>query len=240
MPENKFYLPTSRQRVSVIGRTGSGKTHLSMWLLSHANFHSQPWIIIDFKREDFFQELRDSHYKSIEDLYLDSPIPRKPGLYRVQPEPDEHDELQEFLYKIWRKRKTGVFTDEAHMMPPRGAFPTLLTQGRSLQIPMITVTQKPAWISKFVFSEADYFAIFHLTDEVDRKRVMQFVPANLDVPLPEHHSYWHDVNRYRTFPLKPVPDRDTILQRFHSRLGEQKSWSGFISHGQSKIGSRWF
>ena len=130
------------------------------------------------------------------------------------------------------------------MMPRRGAFPALLTQGRSKKIPMIVVTQKPSWVSQFVFSEADFFSVFHLNDWRDRQRVMEFVPADLSNDLPEHYSHWHDVSKRLTLPLAPVPDRDSIVDRFKRRLEQSKSrgsvWNGFTSPGQSKTGSRWF
>jgi hypothetical protein len=240
-----FRFPTGKQRVSVMGHTGSGKTHLSTWLLSHADWHRKPHVIVDFKYDDFFREIERSTYKGIEELQLTDKIPRKPGLYIVHPLPHETDELDEFLWKIWEKERTGVFVDEAHMMshsPKHGAFRALLTQGRSKNIPMITVTQRPAWVSKFVFSEADYYSVFHLTDDTDKKRVMEFVPADLRKDLPEYHSYWHDVAKRKTNILTPVPDRATILARFQARLGEarQSKWNAFTSHGQSRTGSRWF
>lgn len=240
-----FRLMNNTQRHSIIGRTGSGKSHFGVWLLSHMNWHKQPWVIIDFKGEELFDRIQHDNFKGMTELSLNQKVPRKPGLYIVRPMPHQHEELDKFLWNIHARERTGLFVDEAHMMPSPaqryGAFSALLTQGRSKRVPIIVITQKPSWVSKFVFSEADFYSVFHLNDWKDKQRVMEFVPADLSNNLPEHHSYWHDVARNTTYSLRPLPDRDTILSRFQSRLeGVNTRWNGFTSHGQSKIGSRWF
>jgi hypothetical protein len=246
MPDNPILrLPNGTQRASVMGHTGSGKTHLSMWLLSHANFHKQPWVIVDYKYDDFFRRLNREVYRGITEIDVHSKVPRSPGLYVMHPLPTEHDELNDFLMRVWSRERVGLFFDEGHMLPkaPRyPSVPTLLTQGRSKRIPIIMVTQKPSWVSQFAFSEADFFSVFHMNDWRDRQRVMEFVPVDLEHDLPERHSYWHDVARRDTKVLLPLPDRDTILSTFKRRVGERKGllWNASSSHGPLKTSLRWF
>lgn len=242
-----FRLPGVSHQVSVIGHNGSGKTHLSTWLLSHANWTARPWLIVDFKLEPLFHDIQRMGPGSLRELSLDSTVPRKPGLYIVRPRPNEKDHLDEFLWRIWARGKTGLYVDEAHMMPlhptRHGAFQAILTQGRSKEIPRIVVTQKPSWVSPFVFSEANFYALFYLQDWRDKKRVLEFVPIpdKLEHDLPEYHSYWHDAGQRRTYTLHPVGDRDSILNRFRNRLATRGSkWNAFTSLGQSKTGLRWF
>ena len=238
-------LPNGSQRAAVMGHTGSGKTHLSMWLLSHANFHRQPWIIVDYKYDPFFRELGKEH-RAITEIDVRDKVPRRAGLYIMHPLPTEHDELNDFLMRVWSRERTGLFFDEGHMLPkaPRyPAVPTLLTQGRSKRIPIIMVTQKPSWVSQFAFSEADFFSVFHMNDWRDRQRVMEFVPVDLEHNLPERHSYWHDVAKQDTKVLRPLPDRATILGTFVRRLAAKtgvEKWSGSTLPGHPKTLSRWF
>jgi hypothetical protein len=93
---------------------------------------------------------------------------------------------------------------------------------------MIVVTQRPSWVSRFVFSEADFFSVFHMNDRRDRKTIEEFVPIDLEKPLGEHHSHWFDVKNNTKFLLKPVPKEDTILEKFRQRLRGMKGWNGFI------------
>jgi len=228
-----FRLPAATNRVSIVGRNGSGKTVMAAWLLAQANTRSKPWVIVDFKGEEFL-----SNIPGVEEITLRQTA-KKPGVYIVHPVPDE-DGIEDFLWRIWQRGKTGVYVDEAHMLHGSSAFQALLTQGRSKGIPMITITQRPSWVSRFVFSEADFYSIFHLNDRRDRNIVAQFIPQDLERPLPEYHSYWHDVKRYKTFHLQPVPDQDKIADQIASRLGSVTQWTAPTSHGPSKIGSRWF
>lgn len=214
---SEFRLPNNTQRLAIMGRTGSGKTVLGFWALSHANFDRKPWVIIDYKH--------DKHLNSIprlEEIDLKDRVPKQAGLYIVHPTPNQKEDIDAFLWKIWEKENTGVFIDEAFVIPDSEGFDAILTQGRSKHIPIIALTQRPKFITKFVFTEADFFAVFHLQWSKDRAHVMEFVPADLREELPKHHSYWHDVGHNSTFVLKPVPDPDSILDRFHSRLVQRR------------------
>lgn len=243
-PAIDFRLPSPTQRISVMGHTGSGKTHFAMWALSHANWNKRPWLIVDYKGDPWFHHLNKSVPKLISEIDVTDKVPRQPDLYIVQPLPTEQQEVNDLIMRVWAKGKTGLFFDEGHMLPkaPRyPAVPAVLSQGRSKSIPVIMVSQKPSWISQFAFSEADYFSLFHLQDWRDRQRAMEFIPVNLENPLPHRHSYYHSVENQSTIVLRPLPDRDTIVSTFRRRLGERPSlWSGFTSHGLQKTSSRWF
>lgn len=210
-----------------MGRTGSGKTHLSTWLLSHAAFDRMPYIILDYKRD---QEMLAKLEKAdlVTEISINKSPPKKKGLYIVHPRPDEQEAVEKFLWKIWDNERIGLYVDEAHMLGPHNApFQALLTQGRSKKIPVITVTQKPAWISRFVFSEADFYSVFGFNDIRDQKTVNNFVPVDLSKRLDEHWSHWYDVKRHKIFILAPVPNSDTILDRFQTRLKGARKWSVF-------------
>lgn len=224
----EFRLPNNTEHVSVIGQNGTGKTQLAAWLLSRASFDKMPWVIIDYKREQLFARTHGIQQLGLFGGRPPWKRPRRPGLYIIQPQPWEKDELEDFLYNIWRKGKCGVYFDEAHMIPKQedGAFQALLTQGRSKQIPLIVLTQRPAYVSRFVMSEAKFFSIFHLNDRRDRDTVASFVPVPKDYDLPKYHSYWHDVGDRTTFVLQPVPEANIIRSRIEARLSERRSfWS---------------
>ena len=204
-----------------MGRTGSGKTQAGAWLLSLAPFHQQPYIIIDFKHDDLLNSIDRSR-----EIGLHEKLPTVPGVYIVHPGPGDADALENFLFKVWRQERIGLLFDEAYMVPDQEAFQAILTQGRSKHIPAIILTQRPVWISRFVFSEADYYAVFHLNDRRDQKSVQEFTPQtplfDLSARVPDYHFRWYDVgNDYSTL-VKPVPDRETILETFEKRLAPKK------------------
>lgn len=226
-----------------MGRTGSGKTQAGAWLLSRANWTDQPWIIIDTKYDDTILNDIDG----VETIDLTKKLPKHAGLYITHPLPDQQEETERFLWRIWSQGRTGIFVDEGYMLPNsgphgRGAFAAILTQGRSKHIPLIALVQRPAWVSRFLFSEADYHQVFRLLHSDDQTTVEKFVPRDMDMALPQYWSWWHDVQQAKVFRLRPVPDRVSLLTTFDDRfrqLREKRSarrWRRFISPGQSTTG----
>jgi hypothetical protein len=217
-----FRLPSNKQRVAVMGRTGSGKTQFGAWLLSQAGFDRQPYIIVDYK----IDELLNASDR-IQEIGLNE-VPRKPGLYIIHPLPSEGEEVDAWLWKIWERERVGLYIDEGYRVPTDGAFDAIMQTGRSKHIPAIILTQRPTWISRFVFSEADFYVAFHLQDLRDRVTAQQFMPAGTllrgkeIVRIPEFHSKWYDVGSDRLFTLKPVPDAETILDVIDTRLSPKR------------------
>lgn len=209
-------LPSKRDRITIVGRTGGGKTQAALWHLSHQNFDTQPWVIFDYKMEDAINSIEGAEHIDV------GYIPKHPGIYIAHPLPSQGPEVDEHLFAIWGKEKIGVYCDEGYMMGEGMGFLACLTQGRSKRIPMIVLTQRPVSISRFVFSEAQYFQIFSLNDKRDIKTVNSFAPIPFGVPLKEFHSYYYDVKKDVVNILKPVPMEDVTLQRIEDKLGARK------------------
>jgi DNA helicase HerA-like ATPase len=216
-----FKLPNLTQRLTVIGSTGSGKTRFGVWALSESGFDKQPFVILDYKRDDLIEQVDRAREIGLNE------VPKAPGLYVLRPTPVVHDEhVENWLWKVWAKGHVGLYADEAYMLPKGSpAFNAILTQGRSKRIPVTTLTQRPSWVSRFVFSEANHYAIFNLSDGDDVKTTQRFVPkqhGSLEEPLPRFHSRYFDRDANELHILKPVPSDDDILGRLHERLKPRK------------------
>jgi hypothetical protein len=220
-------LPDDTQRLSIVGRTGSGKTVAAIWHLSNANFHEMPWVVYDFKRDKSLARIGDFAQQDLPVAYIGTDtVPREPGIYFVQPHPDETEAVQTQMWRIWEQENIGVYADEGYLVcgpaNQNSAFRSLLTQGRSKHIPMIILSQRPVWLDRFVFSESDFYQVFHLNHVGDRKKMMEYIPANISASLPPYHSYYHDVSEGETFVMKPVPEMEVILSTFEKRLEAMK------------------
>jgi DNA helicase HerA-like ATPase len=211
-------LPSPQNRTAVIGSTGSGKTQLACWLLSTRDFNSRPWVIFDFKGDSLIEKINP-----LEISIFGNP-PTKPGLYVVRPIPDLHDDaVTDFLWKCWAQGHIGIYIDEGFMIGNRNpAFNACLTQGRSKYIEMIILSQRPVWMSKFVFSEANFFAVMRLTIKGDQKTVGEYLGDNRINSLPQFHSFWYDVERQSGVVFEPVPDQAQILRTFEQRLNRKR------------------
>lgn len=214
-------LPNTTQRVINIGKTGSGKTVAGLWHLSKAHIDLMPWIVIDFKTDRIINSIPRAHY-----IEFEEDVPKKPGVYIVQPLPNETGvALEEFLWKVWAQGNTGLFVDETYVLGlNNAAFNAILTQGRSRHIPVIANTQRPVWISRFAFSEADFFHVFELNDASDKDRIAEFTPIPVDEFLPAYHSYYYDVAQKSLHKLAPVPNEAEILKSFDTKL-KRKSFT---------------
>lgn len=215
-------LPTDQHRTTVIGSTGSGKTQFACWLLSSRDFDRKPWVIFDFKEDDLIAEL------GAKEIKITAKPPKKPGLYVVRPEAEfQNKEIEAFLMACHEQENIGLFIDEGYMIPKGSrAFRKILTQGRSRRVPVICLTQRPAWIDRFVFSEANFFAVFRLTDEDDVLTVKRFIGkhgrALVNHGLAEYTCVWFDVGggsgNGKVSLCLPVPSADVIIKAFQRRL----------------------
>lgn len=213
-------LPDDSQRLTVVGRTGSGKTQAAVWHLAQRSWDTQPWIVYDFKYDDLINAIPGVVHITPDEL------PTKPGIYLTHPHPDDTEPVRRQMRRIWEVRNIGVFVDEGYMVcspqQPNPEFRSLLTQGRSLKIPIIILSQRPVWLDRFVYSESDFYQVFALNDVRDRKTIMSYVPANINERLPDFHSYYYDVGRDDLVVMKPVPDRQAILRIFEQRQAAMK------------------
>src|ERR1700733_9211004 len=188
-------LPGVEDRTLIIGRTGSGKTWFGLWLLSKMPIDSMRWFIVCFY-----------------------------GVFVVRPFPTQETEMEEYFMQIWDAEGIGLYIDEGVMVANNAALDAILIQGRSKQIPVIMLSQRPVGISRFAFSESQYFVVFPNHDKRERKTISEFTPifptsASLDeIMLPRYHSYYYEVTGNRVTKLAPVPDITTILATFERKL----------------------
>jgi hypothetical protein len=214
--------PDDTQRLVIIGRTGTGKTLAALWHLSARSYLDMPWIIFDYKRDKALAALE------ADELALSAKTaPSKPGLYIVHPIPERDDAaVERLLWEIWSKGDVGIYVDEGYMIGASSeALRAILTQGRSKNIPVILLSQRPVWLTRFAWSEADFFQVFQLNSKDDIRSVRNFVPYDFEERLADFHSVYYDVGRDRLTHFQPVPDESAILSKFRVSRARPKSKS---------------
>jgi hypothetical protein len=229
-----FDFPGTRDRVTVNGMTGSGKSTFALWLVAEsADFHRKPWIIIDYKREDIVvAALKEGLFKP---LAVNAKLPRKPGMYVVQPDAKAGPgPVVELLWNVYDQGSIGLFLDEATMIPELrgeansgGPFQSILSQGRSKVIPTYVLCQRPVHVNNMVFTENNFYCAFRLRGSKDLDKVTDYIPERSrdfkrvwsdDIVLPKYHSRWYDAQQDRSFILRPSPNADKILDVYAHRI----------------------
>lgn len=226
---SEFKLPHGGEHTAIWGMTGSGKTQLGLFLLSRKNLRRETHVAIDYKGEKFFDKLE--RIREIDE----KEVPSTPGLYLLRPHPrDPDDVMEEWMWKVWEHENIGLYFDEGYMVPSpeKGSFQALLTQGRSKHTPVITLSQRPVKVSRFVPSEASHVVMFHLNDDRDIDTVRGIVPRDFPywIPpefngeLPRFHARWYNVITKQRFVVRPVPKEAEILSAIDGQLEPKIRW----------------
>lgn len=234
-----FIFPGPTDRVTVNGMTGSGKSTFALWLFAEsADFDKRPWIILDFKGETIVQEaLRQGIFKT---WSISDELPKDAGVYVVDHDASSGQAIvSTFLWKIYKRGKTGLFLDEATMVPELrgegnsgGPFQSILSQGRTKGIPTYVLAQRPVHVNNMVFTENNYYSAFKLASKDDLKKVASFIPEESfgyervwgknAVRLPPFWSRWYDRQTDKSYILRPVPDANEILNILFERVDAMK------------------
>lgn len=232
--------PGPDDRLYILGRSGSGKTTAALWHLSGKDFNDQPWVIVNTKGDSNINDLITA-VPAIRTIDINS-TPGDSGLFHVRPHPDtEAMELDAFLGRIWRKGNCGVLIDEGYMIEEDRNLNAMLTQGRDKEIPMIVLTQRPTWISKFVESEANFVQLFNLSRLDDRKNVAGLVPVDKNYRLDRFCSYWYNVDEHELVTFAPVPNKAAIISTFRAKFPPEQAQSEGAPVGsalQTQTGTR--
>src|SRR5574337_184117 len=98
-------------------------------------------------------------------------------------------------------RETSFNTSRGQM-----GLTAYLTRGRERGQSFLGQTQRPAWISRFIFSEANYISEMALNLLDDRKRMFQFIGhATALEKLPPHEWLWYSVDTDTLRHFLPIP-----------------------------------
>lgn len=197
------------QRVTLAGRTGSGKSTLARYLLLNSPNH---WLILNPKHTKAYDKLPDSVIVKSMDL---KKIEREMQRHRfviVNPKqaeatPDSMDWLVQWLHDEYSQ--VGLCCDELYTLHRNGVagegLLSYLTRGRELKQSFLGQTQRPAWVSQFVFSEADFIVEMSLNLKKDRMRMFEFIGHEAALAkLPPREWLWYDASGDTLRKFAPV------------------------------------
>lgn len=172
----------------MLGTTGAGKTHLALELASlrqgqHSIFFAtkrRDPLIEDLQRRGWFVvrdpkltlEYVDGRPRHSRILYW----PKVPeGLPMKKQNEQQADYFRNAIQKANREGGWTIIVDETvwmdEMLRLRKEIESLLFHGRTNGISVIACAQRPAWISRFAYSQSDHLFIWSTNDREDRKKL---------------------------------------------------------------------
>ena len=200
----------SDERACIAGRSGSGKSTLARWLLTRSPGH---WLILNPKCTKSYDNLPDAvTLRSIDFGKLERSL-REHRFTVLNPtanqsSPENLDDFVAYLHS--RYEHLGLCVDEMYTMHKAGQAGSgligWLTRGRELKQSFLGLTQRPAWVSKFLFSESNFVATMSLNLAEDRKRMYEITgQSEMLGKLPPREWLWYDSERDTMRKFGPVP-----------------------------------
>lgn len=225
-------IPGMSNRTVLLGETGTGKSVMAMWLLAQQAWNKYPFTVIDYKGDELIDEVFAIRHPLIKTLKAGDKPPKRAGLYRLQPNVEEDDELViKYLWDVYRAQDHGLYIDEGYAVPnEKNCKPlnAIFTQGRARNTPIICCYQRPVFMSRFAIAQASFISAFEQDDIRDQKTTNQFLrpaitPSGSTVTaftkLPKYYSLWYDKGGRETDVLRPCPPPERVSQMFRDRLG---------------------
>lgn len=202
-------------RVTLIGKTGSGKTTLALHYVSRyarvvivdpkARLVLAGWPIVVGARA--FEAAYPKHPRLVW-----RPAPTLP-IKAPRGRPSQRTEFNDVCARIFKTGNTALYVDEVMLLADANdqpiAFNAILTMGRELRIPTWCATQRPSRIPPTVISEAEHVIVFALHRSKDRETVADNIGADVGIPKHRHgYLYWSPA---LTAPIECAP-----LDRVHA------------------------
>lgn len=185
----------SNDRVFIAGKTGSGKSYLTKTLMGGIN----RLVFIDPKCEHSFPNAQVFDSFPSAKQFLTNKFEEK-FFVHVKPNKINHELLNNFLREIFVIGNcTAIFDEVGRFCFPRVCeeHDRLIRQGRSRGIGVWHLTQRPAWIDKYLVSESEHVFNFFLKVHSDRDIMIK----NTSLPKEafekmktKKYHFWYDCN----------------------------------------------
>ncbi len=174
------------EHVTLVGPTGSGKTHMAVSL---AELCKHVLVLATKRKDPLVTDLRKHRYtivKNLDDILWtenDGPVHKKVVYWPTVPEKTPAKQRNAMLKKLfsdamnWAEEtgKWAVLIDETMFMHDqlllKVELNSLWYQGRTQGISLLACAQRPAFVPRLAFSQATYLFLWQTSDAGDLERL---------------------------------------------------------------------
>lgn len=193
------------KRALILGRTGSGKTAGAVWLLSRS---PGKFFVLNAKHDELMTKIGPQveldRASILEGL-------KKSRVVVCNPKTTSQESFDDLIGELGETTKNLGFCCDELLYLHKGngqAGPGLLgwlTRGRSRGQSFIGATQRPAMISQFCYSEADYYMVYHVPLRKDQLKIDDFSRRGVSRDRGPYQWGWYDVGADKLQEYGPVP-----------------------------------
>lgn len=172
----------SSERVTIVGKTGSGKSVLVRKLSEQF----KKVIFVDPKCENAQHFPYATKCTTVKEVFekVDESLENKEDFFILYQPLDLSEEVfNNFCGEVFLRGNMTIFMDEVSFV----CFPQatinhqrIIRMGRSKGIGIHHLTQRPKFVDNFILSEAEHFFIFRLQLVDDRKKIEGIIGEDLD------------------------------------------------------------
>lgn len=170
------------ERVVIVGATGSGKTILAKHFLPRLN----RVFVIDPK-----------HTFRLEGFKIRKGLPVLGQNWRTIYRPGKNDDepMAGLLENLFKLKHCTIYCDELATLSEKFPYATevlgdIARTGRERHVSVWTALQRPRWVPRVFFTEAESMFIFNLRGEDDRDYMSKFTDEIVREPI-EKFSFWY-------------------------------------------------
>lgn len=204
-------------RLFYLGKTGSGKSVVSRYMLKLARRKGWRIVIVDPKKDWQKYLGRVLPYAEKGLGTVDSPrlVQEFNPKFAVQIfQPYKWDgNCAKFFQDIIKCKNTIIYIDEITQLANATAIPDeiklIWTQGRSLNIGAWCSTQRPKGVPIIIKDQAEVWFLFRVNNRDDRKVVVGYIPTEsmpeiVDRPLPKYWFYYWEDSMPKPILVRPL------------------------------------
>ncbi len=225
------------ERWAILGKTGTGKSQLAMFL--DRRWAAAGWLVLIVDPKHHYLNIRDG------DTYAEDPA-QASGVhpYRIDGKLREDARVQIYLptlpakadpklnvlfYQALDRGSVVVHIDDmagvadAHTV--MDGLAALWTQGRAAEVPIVALLQKPLNAPSEIFSQTENIVVFRMSDARNRKQAAEILSApELLEPIPNYVWWYRHENMDRFVKMAPLPPSEIVLpQRREAPQGAQNA-----------------
>ena len=166
----------------IVGRTGSGKSIKALHVLREL-VHKNPdagVLIINHKNEKEINNVLPPYKDLLGRITIPSKLKNDTRINIIPIAGEQDYEVTNLLREVYFKENFIVYIDEGYMINPRNPWlNALFTQGRSKNISVILLSQRPKLVSLFAVTQSNKIFIYNVIGNDDIKTLSNVVRGDV-------------------------------------------------------------